>query len=151
MDRKMAPKSVIKRLDNLLHKRCKAAALTTKNIGETTEKAALVFLLEQGLKLLETNYYSRYGEIDIVMADDKVIVFIEVRYRKSNAYGGGATSITRNKQQKLIKTANHYLQHHKANVECRFDVIDMSPAELSATKKNQPFHFNWIKNAFISV
>ena len=140
----------MKRLDDFLHKHGNAPTLTTKNIGDTTEKAALVFLLEQGLKLLETNYYSRYGEIDIVMTDEKVIVFIEVRYRKSSAYGGGATSITRNKQQKLIKTANHYLQHHQANVECRFDVIDMSPAELAATKNNQPFHFNWIKNAFIS-
>lgn len=146
----MKSKTIMKRLDDFLHKHGNAPAVTTKNIGDTTEKAALVFLLEQGLKLLETNYYSRYGEIDIVMTDKKVIVFIEVRYRKSSAYGGGATSITRNKQQKLIKTANHYLQHHQANVECRFDVIDMSPAGLAATKKNQPFHFNWIKNAFIS-
>ena len=58
-------------------------------------------------------------------------------------------SITKKKQQKLIKTANHYLQHHQANVECRFDVIDMSPSHLIATNNKQQFHINWIKNAFI--
>ena len=146
----MRPKAIIKQLDRLLNKHSSTQDTTTKSIGDTTEQAALTFLVAQGLTLLETNYYSRYGEIDIVMADGKIVVFIEVRYRKSNAYGGGATSITPNKQKKIIKTANYYLQRHQANVECRFDVVDMSPAKLGATKNNQPFNFNWIKNAFIS-
>ncbi|MDG1938738.1 MAG: YraN family protein [Pseudomonadales bacterium] len=144
----MQPKTLIKRLNNLLNTSSKEP-ITTKHIGDSAEQAATAFLTDQGLKLLDSNYHSRYGEIDIVMADAKVIVFIEVRYRKSSVYGGGAMSITRNKQQKLIKTANHYLQHHQANVECRFDVIDMSPSHLAATNNKQQFHINWIKNAFI--
>ena len=84
------------------------------------------------------------------MGEGHVIVFIEVRYRKNNSYGGGATSITASKQKKLIKTASHYLKHHQANVECRFDVMDMSPAGLASTETQQAFTFNWIKNAFIS-
>ena len=146
----MKAKAMIKRLDNFLNRRDTSQVLTTKSIGDATEQAALAFLMTQGLTLLVKNYHSRYGEIDIVMADGKMIVFVEVRYRKNNVYGGGASSITRNKQQKLIKTANHYLQQQQANVECRFDVIDMSPAGFTATKNHQPFNFNWIKNAFIS-
>ena len=146
----MKSKAIIKRLDIFLRKGSKPQATTTKNIGDAAEEAALIYLMDQGLRRLDTNYHTRYGEIDIVMAEGKVIVFIEVRYRKNAIYGGGARSITRNKQEKLIKTANHYLQHHQANVECRFDVMDMSPAEIASTDTQQPFTFNWIKNAFIS-
>ena len=146
----MKPKAIIKRLDIFFKNKSEAQDITTKNIGDAAEQAALAYLMNQGLRRLDTNYHSRYGEIDIVMAEGKVIVFIEVRYRKNAIYGGGATSITRNKQEKLIKTANHYLQHHQANVECRFDVMDMSPAELASAETKQLFTFNWIKNAFIS-
>jgi len=146
----MQPKTIIKCLDLFFKKSVKAQDVTTKNIGDAAEQAALDYLINQGLSRLDTNYHSRYGEIDIVMAEGKVIVFVEVRYRKNNYYGGGATSITPSKQKKLIKTANHYLQHHQANVECRFDVMDMSPAGLASAETKQLFTFNWIKNAFIS-
>ena len=147
----MKSKAIIKRLDAFLKKGLKPqATTTTTNIGDAAEQAALAYLMDRGLSCLDTNYHTRYGEIDIVMAEGKVIVFVEVRYRKNAIYGGGARSITQNKQEKLIKTAKHYLQHHQANVECRFDVMDMSPAELASTDNQQPFTFNWIKNAFIS-
>jgi len=146
----MQPKAIIKHLDSFLKKRTKASHKTTKNIGDAAEQAALGYLINQGLNCLDTNYHSRYGEIDIVMAEGAVIVFIEVRYRKNALYGGGASSISLKKQEKLIKTANHYLQHHQANVECRFDVMEMSLAGLASAETKQPFTFNWIKNAFIS-
>jgi|TARA_B110000879_G_C10930806_1_gene415872 putative endonuclease len=146
----MQPKAIIKRLDLFFKKSVKVQNITTKNIGDAAEQAALEYLIEQGLNRLDTNYHSPYGEIDIVMGEGHVIVFIEVRYRKNNSYGGGATSITASKQKKLIKTASHYLKHHQANVECRFDVMAMGPAESASADTKQPFTFNWIKNAFIS-
>lgn len=124
-------------------KASKKPQLSDQSIGDRAELAALNFLVAEGLKELDTNYHSRCGEIDIVMADNRAIVFVEVRYRKHASFGSGAMTVTANKQKKLIKTANYYLQQHQANVECRFDVIEMSPA------KDDKFHIHWIKNAFM--
>lgn len=124
-------------------KASKKPQLSDQTIGDRAELAALNFLVAEGLNKLDTNYHSRCGEIDIVMADNRAIVFVEVRYRKHASFGSGAMTVTANKQKKLIKTANYYLQQHQANVECRFDVIEMSPA------KDDKFHIHWIKNAFM--
>ena len=105
--------------------------------------------------MITTNYRCRVGEIDIIANEQQRLVFVEVRYRKSAHYGGGAATVTPKKQRKLIKTANLYLQQHRANVECRFDVIEMSAAKASsktstASKPPAPaFHIHWIKNAFM--
>ena len=67
-----------------------ARQATTRQAGAHWEKTAESWLLEQGLSLLQRNFSSRLGEIDLIMEDDKTIVFVEVRYRKSDHYGGGA-------------------------------------------------------------
>ncbi|MDP2247478.1 MAG: YraN family protein [Nitrosomonadales bacterium] len=108
-------------------------------LGSEAEQIAAMHLQQKGLKLLVQNYQSRYGEIDLIMQDGKTIVFIEVRLRTSNSFGGAAMSITPSKQQKIIRTAEQYLQKH-GNVDCRFDVILMNKANDNSIE--------WISNAF---
>jgi putative endonuclease len=81
--------------------------------------------------------------LDIIMEDDNCIVFVEVRYRASNTYGGGLASVTRPKQQRTIRAASAYLGRHKnlAAWPCRFDVVAISGA------KSAPV-IRWVANAF---
>ena len=115
----------------------------TRAKGDHGEQLALNYLVKQRLVLVEQNVNSRYGEIDIVMRDGAEWVFVEVRLRRSQAFGGGLESVTRSKQRKLINTAEHYIQkHHKTHFEdCRFDIIEISG------KLEEPI-INWIKDAF---
>jgi|ThiBiocorrection_1091964.scaffolds.fasta_scaffold01204_7 putative endonuclease len=94
--------------------------------GIDAERFAEAFLRQHGLALLQRNYRCRFGEIDLIMRDDIVMVFVEVRMRKSLFFGGAAASITPNKQQKLILTARHYLSSLKATPPCRFDAVLLS-------------------------
>ncbi len=73
------------------------------------------------------------------MLDVDTLVFIEVRYRKSNHFGGAAASVDTNKQRKLVFTANHFLQANPSSQPMRFDVIALTPDEPP----------NWIINAFM--
>lgn len=113
----------------------------TRKKGAEIEQAAEHFLKRQGLKAVTRNYTIRGGEIDLIMRHGKVLVFVEVRYRASQSHGSGAESITHHKQQRLLKTAQHYLQqHHGANPpDCRFDVMSGS---------GQPVQFEWLQNVF---
>ena len=117
--------------------------MNENNAGLEAEKLAATFLTGHGLKLLVQNYHCRFGEIDLVMLEAKTLVFVEVKLRSSSQFGGAAASITPQKQQKLILTAQHYLQQHvknQAQTACRFDVILMSKADLNSIE--------WIRNAF---
>lgn len=104
-------------------------------LGKDAEKLAEQFLIKQHLKLLERNFSSRFGEIDLIMQDRDTLTFIEVRYRNTKKFGGAAASVTTTKQAKIIKTAQFYLSQHPrlANKNCRFDVIafeyDAAPSD----------------------
>ena len=68
-----------------------------------------VSMLAQGLSLLTRNFRSRLGEIDLIMDDGQSLVFVEVRYRRGNAFGSGAESVNRRKQARITACAQHYL------------------------------------------
>ncbi|WP_435234756.1 YraN family protein [Psychromonas sp. PT13] len=108
--------------------------------GVKAEKQALAFLKEQGLTLVCQNYFCRFGEIDLIMRDDDTLIFIEVRYRKNNDFGGALASITKAKQDKIIKTARHYLAQLDFEPYCRFDVIAIDQQMQTP---------EWIQNAFL--
>lgn len=114
--------------------------MNQNNAGLEAEKLAATFLVNHGLKLLAQNYHCRFGEIDLIMRDASCLVFIEVRLRSNTQFGNAATSITPQKQQKLILTAQHYLQQNPEKNACRFDVLLMDRLDLNA--------INWLKNAF---
>jgi putative endonuclease len=116
-------------------------------LGKDAETACCDYLKSHGLKLVDKNYNCRFGEIDIIMTDDNMLVFVEVRYRKNSKFGGGLESITPTKQQKLRKSAELYLQKNRQYQNARLDVVSMS-ADTSSQSDMQQFTFDWIKNAF---
>ncbi len=121
-------------------------ARTSIDIGQQAEQQALNFLQQQGLRLIARNYHCQRGEIDLIMADQKTLVFIEVRYRKDCHFGSSAESITPAKQRKIIHTAEHYLLH-KVPAQapaCRFDVVAIYPS----VGEQSSLQFDWIKSAF---
>ena len=91
--------------------------------GEPAENLAAAFLEREGLKILERNYRCRFGEIDLVALSGAALVFVEVRARESEAFGGAAGSITPAKRRRIVAAARHYLVRHRVRRACRFDVV----------------------------
>ncbi len=104
-----------------------ASGSTTRRRGNMAEDQALAHLQAAGLKLLERNYRTPGrggGEIDLVMRDrDGTLVFVEVRSRASNAFGGAGASIGAVKQRRIVFAARHYLLRMSVPPPCRFDVV----------------------------
>lgn len=119
------------------------APLSTRAIGAKVEKMTELHLNRKGLKTITLNYSSKLGEIDLIMLDKSGLVFIEVRYRKNNYHGCGASTVTIHKQRKIIRAAQLFLvtnlKYH--NYPCRFDVV-------SVTGPLENLKMTWIKNAF---
>ncbi len=107
--------------------------------GQAAEDRALAFLLQQGGELVARNWHCRYGEIDLIVKLDNKLLFVEVKFRKSNAFGGAPYSITPNKLAKLQRSVEYYLQINQLNVSWRLDAILL--------QGNQPPQ--WIKNISI--
>ncbi len=117
--------------------------INQNNAGLEAEKLAATYLLNKGLKLAVQNYHCRFGEIDLIMKDGKILVFIEVRLRTNSKFGSAVASITPQKQQKLILTAQTYLQEFSkqhGDCQCRFDAILMNKADIE--------NIEWLCNAF---
>ena len=108
--------------------------------GSEAEKIALSYLQRQCLVLVTQNYRCRFGEIDLIMRDGKTLVFIEVRMRTNEKYGGAAASITSKKQTKILCTARYYLAELKMELPCRFDVLLLSGINGK--------EIEWLRDAF---
>lgn len=94
----------------------------SKQIGHIAEDMACNFLRKNGLKLIQANFYSRFGEIDLIMHDGESFVFVEVK-KRSLGFNHAIESITPAKQRKLMKTAQYFLLKLGRDVNCRFDAI----------------------------
>jgi putative endonuclease len=124
--------------------------INSQVFGNAQESKAARYLRSQGLELLYRDYRSRYGEIDLIMTDSNTLVFGEVRYRRSEYFGGALNSVTSIKQKKIRLIAAHYLQAHpQLHCSCRFDVIGLTHTTITAIHAKE-FRFDWIKNAFYS-
>lgn len=119
------------------------ARLSRRNIGSAAEAAACQFLRQRGVKLLQKNYHSRFGEIDLIMQEGDTILFVEVRCRKKQAQVNAAESISFAKIKKIRQTAKYYLLQFKLLPDCRFDVIAMTH-----DVGKSGYTIEWIKNAF---
>ena len=124
----------------------KASAKDTNssNKGQITENYAEQYLSKQGLILIERNFHSRQGEIDIVMLDGDTYVFIEVKYRKSKEFGGAIAAVSASKQKKIKHCITFYLHQsdiNEYNTPCRIDVVAL---EGDITQPD----VTWLKNAF---
>ncbi|MDF1818911.1 MAG: YraN family protein [Immundisolibacteraceae bacterium] len=128
---------------------------SSQDRGYAAERAAERYLKTQGLTLVTRNFRGRQGEIDLIMEDGNILVFIEVRSRKSSRFGSAVETIDATKQAKLIKTAHLYLLGDSKPAEksqqadgrldriCRFDTVDF---DGDIGEQN----LRWIKNAFSS-
>jgi len=116
-----------------------------KAVGDDYEQRAGQWLQDNGLHLLQRNFRSRNGEIDIIARDGDCLVFIEVRARRNRTFNSAAGSVDRRKQERIVRTAQWFLQRHPelASLPCRFDVIAFEPRQ-SATGLD----IHWIRAAF---
>lgn len=117
---------------------------TTRDIGFAAEKLAQRYLEQQGLVYVTHHYQCALGEIDLIMQEQDLLIFVEVRLRKNKEYGSGVETVTRPKQRKIINTALHYLQSHNLydKIACRIDIVDIS-------FHNTENHLEWFKNAIL--
>ena len=95
-----------------------------KLFGQAGESAAEEYLRRKGYRILARNLRSSLGELDLVAEDGQVLVFVEVKARRTDAFGGAIHAVHHRKQEKLIQLAAQYLaRHHIKNRLCRFDVV----------------------------
>lgn len=114
--------------------------LTRGAVGAQAELKARRYLEEAGLLFVAANVRVRGGEIDLIMRDEHTWVFVEVRYRRSDAFGEAAASVTSRKQRRLLLTAGLWLARRDESLDtsaCRFDILAITGSRIE-----------WLINAF---
>jgi putative endonuclease len=106
--------------------------------GREAETQAALFLQRRGYKILERNFSVRGGEIDLVAREGKTLCFVEVKSRRSSAFGHPAEAVNWKKQQRLIRAAQVYLLAHAgaAQPACRFDIVSICADEEPQLLRN---------------
>ncbi len=110
-------------------------------IGQEGEDAALAFLEKAGYRIIDTNYRTTFGEVDIIAKDRGTTVFIEVKARSSSVFGYPFEAVTRKKQEKLKKLALFYMKQQRKELPLRFDILSIC---VSGSEK----HIEHIRDAF---
>jgi putative endonuclease len=113
--------------------------MNNRQMGTFYEREAMRFLMSKGVRILETNYRCRQGEIDIIGYEGTCLIFFEVKARKTGVAGTGAEAIDRHKQRKICRVADYYRFEHGIGEyeEIRYDCVVVDSGKMS-----------WIKNAF---
>ncbi len=122
--------------------------MNKNGLGNLGEDYACEVLTANGYEILNRNFRSRFGEIDIIARKDNFLCFVEVKTRSEKSMGRPAESVTLSKQQKIIKTTEYYLVRYpslleKDGLQPRFDCM-----EVFATSEGKPVAYEYIKNAF---
>ncbi|CCO48853.1 putative Restriction endonuclease, type II-like [Vibrio nigripulchritudo SOn1] len=110
-------------------------------LGEKYEALASKHLTGKGLSLIESNFNTKVGELDLIMSEQNTLVFVEVKYRKQSQFGHAAEMVTPAKQKKIVKTAMLWLRKNNLspyNTDFRFDVVAIH---------DNGRDIEWIKNA----
>lgn len=94
-----------------------------RQTGSEAEQTACEWLEAKGYRLRARQFFSRWGELDLVMQDGETLVFIEVKMRRSARYGSPLEAVTARKQQRLTRSAQAYLLQHPHQGPLRFDVV----------------------------
>ena len=109
--------------------------MNNRQISIEGENIAAEYLKKQGYRILERNYSTKVGELDIIAQDRDTIVFVEVKARENANFGQPIESITPQKVRHIIRTAQWYLSaKRKFNSPCRFDVIEVLRGEVAHVK-----------------
>lgn len=124
-----------------------------RELGKKYEKIARDYLLLRNLQCIHMNYHCRYGEVDLIMLETDTLAFIEVKYRKNFNFGNPIDFITKSKQQKIYKSALHYINEHPEyeKLQYRFDAVTINGRNLTRyINKNNPdinnYEIYWYKN-----
>jgi putative endonuclease len=112
------------------------------NWGEATARA---YMERHGYEIVDTQYKTRFGEIDLIMRDGKYLVFIEVKLRKNHDFADARDFVSPAKQKRLRTTATIYLSANDTSLQPRFDVIEIYAPQ--GEKTHDP-EINLIENAF---
>lgn len=104
----------------------------SRRTGIEYEKLAAEYLKQKGFEILHRNFYSRFGEIDLVARDGIYLVFVEVKYRENSRGGHPLETVTVRKQQKICRTADYYClcYGYCEDTPCRFDVVGIAGEEI---------------------
>ncbi len=103
-----------------------------KFLGRAGEVKAAEFLKKAGYKILEKNFRTHIGEIDVIALDNDYIVFVEVKTRMDDAFGAPSEAVTLKKREKYFKVATEYLlKEGKMDSPCRFDVIEIENGQIN--------------------
>ena len=114
-------------------------------LGPWGEALAAEYLRKKGCRIEAMNYRTRLGEIDIIVANRRYLIFCEVKLRKTADFAAAREFVDARKQQRLRTTALVYLSQHETNLQPRFDVIEIYAPNGTATKKPQ---INHMEDAF---
>ncbi len=118
-----------------------------QKIGKIGEEKACRYLKRKGFEILAQNYWAPSGEIDIIAKDRDILVFVEVKTRSSRQFGMPSDAVHHQKQQHIIRTAQHYIDKKQLyDTPARFDVIEIMIAERGIFSTTSVNH---IKNAFM--
>ena len=118
-----------------------------QEVGQRGEDAAAIHLVSKGYEVVARNYHSRFGEVDIIAKNEKYLVFVEVKARAKGTEVQPKESVNALKQRRLVKTAMIYLSERGADLQPRFDVIEVWVERKIGTI----LALNHIENAFWGV
>lgn len=94
-------------------------------LGAMAERKAANFLNKKGYDLVDANYTCRFGEVDLIVKNDRYIVFVEVKMRNDNSIAQPKEFVDYKKQQRIIATAKLYLSTNSTELQPRFDVVEV--------------------------
>ena len=110
-------------------------------LGRYGEAAAAEYLRKKGCRILGMNYRTRLGEIDVIATDQRYVMFVEVKLRKSAAFAEAREFVDRHKQERIRRTAELYLcEHPEQTKQPRFDVIEVYAPFGTETKRPEIRH-----------
>lgn len=114
--------------------------MNTQQAGRDGEARAAQYLRRRGWTLLDANYRSRYGEIDLIARKRNTVAFVEVKLRRDAHFAPAAAAVTLKKQERLRLTAMQWIAEHGDALDLRFDIIEVYTADG---------RINHIENAFV--
>ncbi len=114
--------------------------INKRKIGKLYESKAKQYLADNGYEIIESNFNTKIGEIDIIAKDEDYLCFIEVKYRDANSMASGLYAVDKKKQNTIYKVAQIYLYKNglNDNIKCRFDVISIDGDKISLIKNAFP-------------
>lgn len=117
----------------------------SQSLGQWGEDRAAAFLQQKGLRVTASRWRCRCGELDLVAEDGEFLCFVEVKLRKTSAFGTPGEAVDLRKQEKLRAAALLYLAEHPTDLQPRFDVIEIYAPQGQNTQNPRLY---WWENAF---